>query len=733
MKSERVPSELEASSEAGVGTGENQGDSALGERSDSVESSGNTGNSLEAGVAEQSNERATDGTGSSSSLSSSSGHERVAVDQFDTGSHAAISLSIDQDKKSALKGKLDEILQKEVLSRISENKRVRRNLDPWGRISVDRQLPFISIYRKRKGQHTSGDERLVAGEAAFITAPVGKGISSSMSQLVSDLSKLLSEKFGAFLIVEIWVTPFRITEDMPATGPRFNIYKPAKGYPQVETEALEKALKRIKIQSQPAKTAVISDKRPWPGDLPPLISSKEAKENKIYLLGLEVFDVYRDSETQQNFPLIRQKILRGVSRALKRLFFDFTQEHTSYRPANYQALGRRSLVKAVFEIDRQLAEISKSFDLVLAVTPTNARSAFEEFKSRRFESEPKFLYRPVAIEAAELKRQLYGIRMDRVEDPAMAQLFMAQQRGIDNQITLLADRGTRRFLYGSMQLYGVPSEEHVVIARHVLATVPARVKDSGKKGAQMISAEEFCRKGADELDYYREINPSFNSRVELRDDIAGVMVSDGNLLVSTHSKISRDRVYALLQHEVGTHIVTYFNGRSQPFQQLYTGLVGYDELQEGFAVLAEYLSGGLTPARLRMLAARVVAVKMRIEGATFVDTFRELVYRFRFQKYMAFSLVMRVFRGGGFTKDAVYLRGLIWLLDYLRTGGDVNLLLVGKMPKEQLPLVRELMWRKVIREPILLPRYLHSEDSIARLKQLREGMTVGDLSRQMTL
>ncbi|NIQ16470.1 MAG: DUF1704 domain-containing protein, partial [Candidatus Dadabacteria bacterium] len=68
------------------------------------------------------------------------------------------------------------------------------------------------------------------------------------------------------------------------------------------------------------------------------------------------------------------------------------------------------------------------------------------------------------------------------------------------------------------------------------------------------------------------------------------------------------RVEALLQHEIGTHALTYFNGLSQPFKQLCIGLSGYEELQEGLAVLAEYLVGGLSKPRLRLLAGRVVAV-----------------------------------------------------------------------------------------------------------------------------
>ena len=88
----------------------------------------------------------------------------------------------------------------------------------------------------------------------------------------------------------------------------------------------------------------------------------------------------------------------------------------------------------------------------------------------------------------------------------------------------------------------------------------------------------------------------------------GVMVSNGDLLVAPTARVSAARAEALLHHEVGTHVVTFVNGSHQPLRILASGLAGHEETQEGLAVLAEYLVGGLTAGRLRQLAARVVAV-----------------------------------------------------------------------------------------------------------------------------
>ena len=39
---------------------------------------------------------------------------------------------------------------------------------------------------------------------------------------------------------------------------------------------------------------------------------------------------------------------------------------------------------------------------------------------------------------------------------------------------------------------------------------------------------------------------------------------------------------------------------------------------------------------------------------------------------------MRVFRSGGMTKDAIYLRGLVELLEHLGAGGSLDPLWLGK-------------------------------------------------------
>ena len=183
----------------------------------------------------------------------------------------------------------------------------------------------------------------------------------------------------------------------------------------------------------------------------------------------------------------------------------------------------------------------------------------------------------------------------------------------------------------------------------------------------------------------------------------------------------------MLQHEVGTHLVTCYNGLLQPIRLLKVGLAGYEAFQEGLAVLSEYLVGGLSAGRMRTLAARVVAADRLIREAPFAEVFAELVDELAFEPRVAFTITLRVFRGGGLTKDAVYLRGLAEVLRYVGRGGDLAPLLVGKLAASHVPVMRELLLRSVLRPPQWLPRYLDSKEAKERLARIDATTGVLDL------
>jgi uncharacterized protein (TIGR02421 family) len=374
------------------------------------------------------------------------------------------------------------------------------------------------------------------------------------------------------------------------------------------------------------------------------------------------------------------------------------------------------------EADSRLTELERRVSFLLNLTPVNSAEAWADFERSDFTTVPTLRLRPLEFEPDLLRRDLYNLELETVTDPAIHALLHAKRDEIARQVTALEDRDTSRFLYGSLQLYGGVSRPLASSAQELLHRIPAQAPHTSN-----VTAGAFADAARAEFDRYREVYPDFPVRLEVRDDVSELMVSFGRLLIPESAAIRAERVEPLLHHEVGTHVVTYQNGARQPLALLTIGLPGYDETQEGLAVLAEYLAGGLDPRRLRVLAARVVAIDKLLDGAGFLEIFAALRDECELPPRTAWSIAIRVVVGGGSVKDAIYLRGLTHLLNALADGLSLEVLFVGKFALDHVPLIQELLDREVLQPPWIRPRWLDLPGAQERLETLRAGLSVTQL------
>lgn len=370
--------------------------------------------------------------------------------------------------------------------------------------------------------------------------------------------------------------------------------------------------------------------------------------------------------------------------------------------------GDAGLGAADLAVDHRLALLSQSFRFLLEVTPVDADDLREDFLEGR-EPDPDFTYRELDTDPDVVRAELDAIDVGEVEDPVLGQLLRAKHREMELQLDMLEARDTDDFLPLSVELYGGVSPSLRTQAETLLASI-TRTEASD----EALDAEDFLALAEDEIAHYRAEDPDLDMHAEIRTDVNGVMVSGDTLLIGPETKVQRARAQALLHHEVGTHLVTQANGSHQPIKVLGVGLAGYDETQEGLAVLAEIACGGLTAFRLRQLASRVVTVHRMIGGASFAEAHEALVAD-GFPEGSAWTTVMRVYRSGGMTKDAIYLRGLVELLEHLGAGGSLDQLWLGKFSLRDLPLIGDLEDRGLLRPPRVLPRYLHDPATDANL------------------
>ncbi len=586
---------------------------------------------------------------------------------------------------------------------------INESLPNGGVLHFDKLIPYICIYRYDEYDHYFSG--LLKTQAAYLIAPSDIDI----SPLIEKLTTIIASKLDAFLIIEMWPVAAHNTSTF--------ILKCPTNISPATIDAFVNGIDEMKHLYQNVSLEVRDNQERYPEHLTPLLKLKDSKDNSALILGLSIPTIYHRPEDDEVFSLFYRKFATKLSELLKRAAFEFIRLQTSNPYNHYLMLGKTNIDKLTLDADEKLAAISEGLSFLLRTTPVNSYKEWIRFKENNYLKEPSFAYRLISIDPEQEKRALYDIPLEKVDDPTIAYILRDKRLEIEKQLTMLEERGTDNFRYTSESLYGTVDTNVIEGALEILEAFPY-ADESGQ--INRLDCKAFATKAQEEIDFLQNLFPELDVKFEIRDDVAGIMVSETTLLISDTLSVDKERCDALIQHEIATHILTYCNGKRQPLKQMYAGFAGYDQLQEGLAVLAEVLVGGLKINRLRLLAGRVIAVNSLISGASFTETFNLLYKEYNFVDKTSYYITMRVYRGGGLTKDAAYLAGLMEVLEYLKNGGDIGILYAGKFSMNHINLIDELMRRQVLKQPEL-PRFLKRPDVKNKLELLRNGISLKQL------
>ena len=587
-----------------------------------------------------------------------------------------------------------------------------------GQMRVDRRLPFLAFVRVPVEDPeyfprllNSSASYLIWDEEAALEA-FKEEAEADFQSLLRSLIRRLQPHFGTFLLLEMWPDPgqesatvlLRKQDRADEMWQTIQVRLPTLGFG---------GKLGLRFEDPTAKDS-------WNGPLP----TEWARKYKVHQLGMSLPLLYL-SPKKDYFPSLFRAYRRKLDVILRHTFFAFMHEATPERPTSFHALGTRSLVKLVWKVDTELAAIANSFSLLLSITPTNVERAFHTFSRNGYQGNPAWEYRPLTVDPALLKGELFRIPIEQVDDPVFYRMFEQKRRQLELKITMLAYRRRPDFMHASLSLYGAVERDLKALALRILREVE---KSSSSSNERFLNAEEFAARARREIRWYRRIDKRFLAEVHIVPDMGrAIMCQGGNLLIGAEAKVSPHRLEALIQHEVGIHLVTSYNGKCQPLQQLSVGLSDYLPFQEGMAIVAEVAMGGLDRGRLRHLAGRVLAVDCLLSGLSFVDTFHHLRQEYDFPLRALFEMVARVYRGGGFTKDSVYLRGLVETLRLIPLQEDFDGVFAGKIGFHHIPLIRELQSRSVLLPAPFRPRFLVLKSARKRIARLRSGAEVTDL------
>jgi uncharacterized protein (TIGR02421 family) len=286
-----------------------------------------------------------------------------------------------------------------------------------------------------------------------------------------------------------------------------------------------------------------------------------------------------------------------------------------------------------------------------------------------------------------LHRELFALPIEDIDDDRLSSLYEDIIYFYSGLIQCIENIGKgKKFYYDSLHSFGTPTEKDVKNAKYILHFEPDEGAAHFKPKFSSEETETIFREFSNRYDF--SYNISYSSTMGA---IAMVLNNTKTLVLNNKHTFSENEIGILTNHEIGVHMVTTMNGQLHPLKIFSHGFPNNVETQEGLAVFSEYMSGNLTVKRLRELAYRVIAVNSLSKGYSFSKTFRLLHSTYDLNREEAFHITVRAHRGGGFTKDYLYLSGLKKVFDFYQSGNDLSLLLTGKVSLEYLKTIEYLI------------------------------------------
>jgi uncharacterized protein (TIGR02421 family) len=382
------------------------------------------------------------------------------------------------------------------------------------------------------------------------------------------------------------------------------------------------------------------------------------------------------------------------------------------------------------ELDRRLVAATRGIRLLQSVSwPASIEMEFVAAWKAGTARLPEIVYPKFAF--AETREALLGISLAAEPGHPVGDYIRRTAQSWRVATELLDAIGTPGVTEHSARLFGKPTDlvpgaklTNVDAARHFIV-----LADEFMSKAAINETPEYIAADDLRIDLQRELDAFFGAavvRVETDPELIAKAAAGATRirLRSATSFTSYDRDQ-LIQHEAFVHSLTALNGRQQPhLKSLARNSPRITATQEGLAVFAELMSGSIDIERMKRISLRIIAIDMALRGADFIEVFRFFLDAGQTETD-SFASAQRVFRGapldGGaaFTKDTVYLHGLLsvhtffrWAFKHRKVGLCRNLF-AGKLALHDVVALMPYFDNGYIATPKFLPPWMQHANGLA--------------------
>lgn len=295
---------------------------------------------------------------------------------------------------------------------------------------------------------------------------------------------------------------------------------------------------------------------------------------------------------------------------------------------------------------------------------------------------------------------------------------------LESSAMMVASRGTSDFHKYSVEVYGSPKDE-VTFCKGSTLDLANHFDELfvGIKNIDLGAPPDACILASFLAEQMREaVTGMFGDlapEVVMDETLASnALAGRRRISIRPTACFTDNDIQQLIEHEAYIHVATSINGKLQPhIKILGEGHAGTTKTQEGLAVFAEFITGTIDLDRVRRLSDRVIAIQMAMDGANFIDVYKYFL-SITDNPGQSFENAKRVFRGGlmeggaPFTKDLVYLHGLIDVHSFLKVAVSqgkidyLDLLFCGKLDIEDLPALKEMSEMGLVDKAKFYPKWM---------------------------
>ncbi|RYE58462.1 MAG: flavohemoglobin expression-modulating QEGLA motif protein, partial [Hyphomicrobiales bacterium] len=227
----------------------------------------------------------------------------------------------------------DDKLIEEIAAALAAGEPIRRDFGRNERLHIDRPMPFLCVHVGRSGQQAARD--VVSANSSYLLA----ANLSRAKAIISLVAKAMTERFGAFIVLDIGeLAQDRLANDAPYLPPfEMTLSSAEDSGSQAARAAFSAATEKVKAKFRKPRIA-----QPSVVDDPHARLARQLPA--LPFLTVRFAPIYRAPEGNAVYPQLREQVVANVVDAGLQALAAFADTTKSLAISTHRALGRKAFI-----------------------------------------------------------------------------------------------------------------------------------------------------------------------------------------------------------------------------------------------------------------------------------------------------------------------------------------------------------------------------------------------------